>query len=713
MNEVLRLHGKGFHLVPWLNRNAIERKPLVAGFTEATYSVSTLEGFIAKWPDADWAIVPRGFVVLDVDVKTTDGKAELEALCLANGTTVQQLTETCPKTKTFSGGFHFYFSTKETQLSSCHIGDALELKHLNSVHVPPSQGYFWLKELDSIEALPPLPDWLGRMWVAKSQSKKGDQQFLQPRFANGSRHSAMVSFAGKARDALALSEVELTEVLKIVRRTRCDDPDTVEDKELSKIAEDMAKFSPTDVQGLALAGDEGAQSVMDIFARPVSLCEPAPGSVAAFREEVLPEHLLHPTPMIKMWVEWINSTNHRPQPELALAGVLSGIGIMVRRNTRWFTGRANIFTLGLAHTISGKQACVTGVETVMKAAGYGEMIGFGDFGTNVGLHEQLAGKPEMIMVVDEFNSFIEKVSSQNVQTYHAQISMQLLKLYNGSLPGNAKKESVSEKIENAHFSLCAFAQPTQFWTSCTQRMIEQGFIGRMHIFVGRRLPTQRLIRTFPEIPPELLTLIGKGAKRAETLTARQANDPSSGLFELKDDGTAAETLKELTENFEINYMQKYAKVEKNDFKTAVYGRTIEKILRLAIIHAWSIDPSDPVVTSEGLNWAYEVTMYCNRVTYEGLSDHKASNATEEFTSKVLSLIKRAGPDGISRNAIAEQTRMIGRNARITILQDLTENGFISEFKLKLQPGRGAAQIMYRLPAPQSIQEQSHQAEISA
>lgn len=696
MNEVLRLHGKGFHLVPWLNRNAIERKPLVSGFTEATYSVETVERFLSQWPEADWAIVPRGFVVLDVDVKTTDGKAELEALCLANGTTIEQLTESCPTTKTFSNGRHFYFSTKETQISSCHIGEALELKHLNSVHVPPSQGYFWIKELDSITSLPPLPDWLGRLWVAKSQSKYGDQQFLQPRFAKGSRHSAMVSFAGKARDALALSGVELTEVLKVVRRTRCDNPDTIEDKELSKIAEDMAKFSPTDVQGLALAGDEGAQSVIDMFNRTGVPLEAEVGSVAYNRTKILPDELLYPTPMIKMWVEWINSNNHRKQPEVALAGVLTAIGSMVGRNLSWQNQSANIYTLGLAGSGEGKHACRDGIERVMKEVGYGDRLGSGDFGSDSGFREDLVQTKELLMVADEFHGFLEKASSTQPLPYIAGVIRILLEAHTGTISGKTLKGNKMEAIEGAHFSLFALCQPSIFWATCKQKQINNGFMGRFIIFNGRPMPRAEPMTVVTDPPVDLIELIKTSANVNRTLLDRRMSDTSGREII----SASEECIAHYVATFnKCEVITQHAMHKEHDVtKATLYARTMEKANRLALIHAWSLNPAAPVMTIESIEWSYQVMLKCNEFMLDGISENTATNGNETNVKAILKVIGQAGKDGIMNAVLLSNTQEIPTRQRNDIISDLMDSGKISKFiGIKTDPNKkGPPPVMYRI-----------------
>lgn len=691
MHEVLRLHGLGFHLVPWLNRNAVDRKPLVKGFTDATYSTETTQEFITKWPEADWAIVPRGCVVLDVDIKSTDGHAELVALCKDHGSSLEELTAGTCATKTFSNGRHFWFKT-DANLPSCHIGQAVELKHLNSVHVPPSMGYEWIRQLGPAESLPDLPEWLMKLWVAKSQ-EKSQREYIQPRFVNGSRHSALVSFAGKARDSLALSQVELNELLKVVRKTRCEDPDTVEDTELDKIAEDIAKFDPTDVQGLAIAGDEGAKSIVAMFNRTGVAIEASPGSIAYSRVTTIDESLLYPTPMIEKWVKWINSTNHRPQPEVALAGVLTAIGSIIGRNILWKDTPANIYTLALAASGTGKNACRVGVEKVMKAIGCVDRLGAGDFGSDSGFREELSVKKEMLMVADEFHRYMEKLGMSNCPPYIAGINGILLEAFSGDISGKCLKGVTIEPIEAPHFSMFALCQPSIFWACCKQKQTENGFLGRMIVFNGRPMPKDcDASRTDP--PEDLVELIKTGYT-ARTLVD-QLGSGAGERREIEADDVCHVLHRKLREHCDNTYTQRAAHEEHNVSKATLYSRTFEKANRLALIHAWSLNPAAPKMTVESIQWAYDLMIKCNEYLLNGMSDHVSVNSNEENVKRIFKLIRDAGQDGILKAALVDNTKGIGTKQRMDIIDDLREAGKIEIGKKKVTEGRGTASTMYRI-----------------
>ena len=145
----------GWHLVPWTNRQATTRQPIVKGYLENHPTPETVAGWMVRYTACDWAVVPKQHVVLDIEMKNgQDGEKSLLALS-------SDSLAAYPQTKTFNGGRHVWMQVPQgcELKGGVWIGEGLEVKRNASVHIPPSAGYAWLRPLGLPDDIPVAPDW--------------------------------------------------------------------------------------------------------------------------------------------------------------------------------------------------------------------------------------------------------------------------------------------------------------------------------------------------------------------------------------------------------------------------------------------------------------------------------------------------------------------------------------------------------------------------
>ena len=258
LDTLLQWHRAGYvTLVPWQNRKAAHRRPLITGWHDARPSEETIVKWHQQWPLADWAYRPTGgVVVLDLEMKKgLNGVHEIAVLCQTHSRCmVSTMTM-----RSYSGGFHWYFRSRQPIVGGWSLVPGVEIKAENgSVHIPASEGYSLLTPLVPMADLPYLPEWLESLIQSAQSTKKNSSSYQSPRYAEGSRRQHLCSMAGAFRN-LGLTGSELRACLRAMRDSRCEGD--FPDAEVDAIADDYATKAVGTV-GLALLGDPLATSVM-------------------------------------------------------------------------------------------------------------------------------------------------------------------------------------------------------------------------------------------------------------------------------------------------------------------------------------------------------------------------------------------------------------------------------------------------------------------
>ncbi len=397
--QVLALAQKGLHLVPWHNRQAPVRKPLWAQWNgPQAPSLDSVAETLRTHVTCDWAVVPRGFVALDLDCKNgNNGVRVLEEWCNEASVFWGHLIAECPVVNTFSKGKHVWFRyTGDLRTVNC--GNGVEFKHWNqSVHVPPSEGYTWGLPLHELTDIPELPAFLLARWQEASHQHNEEKRYKAPIFSEGTRHDSMVSLAAKLRD-IAFNEDEIFATLRAVNITRCNGG--LNESEISSIAHSVALYAATDVQGLALAGDPLAQSVVSYIDshNPVDLIpDDVPVEVTTPKLDI--EGLTHATDLIGRWVDTVDYNNSMNQPLFGLCSAIAGIGALMGRKYRFRGAYANNYILLIGASSTGKQAPLATTGAILKAVGCDHLIGASELASGEGVLEQITIKPEVVWVI--------------------------------------------------------------------------------------------------------------------------------------------------------------------------------------------------------------------------------------------------------------------------------------------------------------------------
>lgn len=695
--QVLELAQKGLHLVPWHNRQAVIRKPLWAQWNgPQAPSLESIVEALRIFNTADWAVVPRGFMVLDLDRKNGhDGVRIVEEWAIEAGIVWSPMITDCAIVDTFSKGRHIWFKYSGA-LRSINCGNGVEFKHWNqSVHIPPSAGYSWARPLHEISSLPELPEFLIKHWQDSSTQHNEEKRYKAPIFADGTRHDSMVSLAAKLKD-IAFSEDEIFATLRTINITRCNGG--LIESELSSITKSVGLYTASDVQGLALAGDPLAQSIVK-FIDAHSFVPDRDDDIVIEPDKLDIQALTHPTNLIGRWVDVVDYNNPMNQPLFGLCSAIAGIGALMGRKYRYKGAYANNYIMMIGVTSAGKQAPLQTTGAILKAVGCEHLIGASDFASGEGVLEQIAIKPEVVWVVDEIAPLLRGIAHPKAAPHFITLNKQLLQLYSGgSQAGTAKADGLTRIVERPYPIILSASQPNAFSESITDQFIESGFLGRFVVikgartYVGKPEDSYQGSTSNPIVSEEFLDIL-RPKIGAWNGALAQATNSQSDTVEIQ----ATPDAKKLIWAYADNLGAKRAKfdVEGLEKVGAVMSKNREKVLKMAMIYAFSeADPSVvPLITESAVKWAISLLGLADETIREAMTG-MTSNEQDKNVKRVLHIIAGAGSIGINSRLITQATSVMNKRTRTEVIEDLVESNQI--IRTIIPNKRGPPTVRYHL-----------------
>ena len=692
-SEISQYVGWGYHLVPYTNRKANVIKPLIKEWNGANApSMESIVEFDAKWPECDWAIVPRGTIVFDIENKNgKDGLADFKALCDEHGTTFESLIDACPYSTTPNQGRHLWMRLPEGSVikGGFYLRRGIEIKCDNgSAHVPPSMGRSWLVPLKPMVEIPVVPAWLMSELFKAKATKREQTPFDQVKIPSGHRRDWLLSCAGKLRQDFAANRDELRAMLKTLRDTRCEDPTAVSDDEVYAIADDYAGKLCDNTHALAIAGDPVAQHAIRMFAPKVV----APPASSGGSLRYLSEGFCRPNKVLSLWMDWYKHKCVMYQPELALLSMLTTVSAMVGRSYTWRDFQANLYGLCLGGTGVGKEAVKrVGVE-LLEQSGLGFMLGSGSFASDAGVLRELATSPEIMWVNDEFQTFISQLSIQNAPSYVKSIERVLTEGYTGTVSGRSLKTEQHDDIKDPYPVLLALSQPETFWKSMNMRMVESGFLGRFIIVSARPLVDVGDGEAMSKSPPpsELVDLIKCGLGGRSALTAAATATTGSTHKTMESTPGAEAALAKLRRDDKV----RRCGLEEGSFAGKMAARTLEKAVRVAMCRAWTDNPLRPVVTEEALLWSVEFVKYCDDRMVDSMEKNTAGNPYEQALKRIKAMVLAAKERGVLRSTLVSKLTDVAGGARDDMIANLIESHFMIEVKTHAKSGKGRPSTHY-------------------
>lgn len=304
--------------------------------------------------------------------------------------------------------------------------------------------------------------------------------------------------------------------------------------------------------------------------------------------------------------QFIYAQAPRPFPEIALAGAIGLMaGICGRAYNINGTG-LNQYVLVLAKTGRGKEAAALGIDKLM--AKVRPMVptsssfrGPGDINSGQALAKYISNTSRcFVSVIGEFGITIDRISRPDANSADKMLYKLLLDLYNKSGHEQtvqssiySKKEDSTNVTESPAITILGESTQKLFYAHLNEDMIAAGLLPRFLIlnYDGDRVghnEEAHLVQPHFTLVEQLAAFIAQ----CETVMGRNT------VITVKRDDESVELLRKFDKkaDFKINSAQ-------DDVIAELWNRAHMKVLRLSALIAVGVNPYDPIVIPDYVNWA--------------------------------------------------------------------------------------------------------------
>ena len=422
-----------------------------------------------------------------------------------------------------------------------------------------------------------------------------------------------------------------------------------------------------------------------------------------------PSHLLAPPGVLGNMLAWGLRTAHRPLPHLALQAVLVTASMAMAR--RYKTNNNNwvqIWMLGIAKTCSGKEHGKTIIEEVLSASGLGDRIAGSGYTSPGAVFSTLLDKPAHVALIDEFGKLIESSQAHGNQSKTDAITMLMevfgrghgtLRPASYSLMALTKEQRdilQSRKICKPSIGVLAMTTPSMFYNSLSAKWIADGFLGRFSVMsspIGRQLSEYPDHEDVPDTVVDWMREVSLATDSTGNLaSATTGADMEPTPIKLKFSTESVAMLK----GFESDIIKRMDNIERVGLE-ALYGRTVEKAMRLAMVIALAESPGARIIGSTPLQWAIDYTLTCDSSLVEEARKYVADSPFARLKTTCLELIRAAGANGLTMRELNKKSSAfdgLRPKDQQELIEALTGEGTIQFQKIATPKNRGRKRVAF-------------------
>lgn len=304
--------------------------------------------------------------------------------------------------------------------------------------------------------------------------------------------------------------------------------------------------------------------------------------------------------------DYIYRSAPRPVKEIALAGAIGLMaGVCGRAYNISGTG-LNQYVLLLAGTGTGKEAMASGIEKLMryirlKVPAAMDFVGPSEIASGPALTKYLGKHPCFVSIVGEFGLTLQAMCAYNANGAQIMLRKRLLELYNKSGEKDvlqptiySDKEKNTQILRSPSFTLLGESTPDSYYGGLDETMIAQGLLPRF-LCIEYLGPRPMLNVQHDSIEPNAKLVEQIGELAANCLIMAQNNR----VLQVRLDAEA----QKFADDFE-----RETTAQINRSETAVirelWNRAHLKLLKLSALIALGINPYDPLVTLDCIQWAH-------------------------------------------------------------------------------------------------------------
>ncbi len=661
VNAALRLANLGYRVFPCVQGG---KQPATQhGCLDATTDEEQIQEWWEQNENYNIGVSTDGLVVIDVD-PTGDGRHNEWA------NEIEHLADLLSGAGTITprGGSHFWFRQPEgieLRNTASNIAEGVDTRANGGyVLAPPSViagvgGYHWQPgySLDyAPHDLPTPPAWLMSALTGEHEAEHKEPLRVGGEIQEGTRNDTLARLAGGMR-RMGMTEAAIRSGLRAANLDLCHPP--LSDKEVDKIAWSIARHEPDQLTQAMIEGWYDQQ-----HAEQVATWKPEE------QPEKFPRRLMQVGGLMQDVIAWNLSSAYKPQPELALAGVLSLMGAVTgRRITDEMGTRTNVYCMGVCESGGGKEHARKINKAILSQSGLADRLGPEGIGSHAGLTSCLGTSPEVLIQIDEMGRFLRVLGNPDRSPHLYQIVTVLLKLFTSSNSQYVGDSYADQKkvvrLDQPHCCLYGTSVPKSVLESLTTESLSDGFLSRFLIFEAvDNDPPENEAAEMSDVPRDI----------AERFNWWAGYQPGGNLSSVTPQPRRLVPAENAVEVFRA-FRQEVAirrKAESGD--SVLWTRAYEKARKLALLHQVSRSREAATIDRQAAQWACDVVESLT-VRLEWLAEQWISDGVfDAKCKKVLRIIRQSGARGVTTSQICLASRNLTPRDRQEVLNSLVEAG---------------------------------------
>lgn len=381
------------------------------------------------------------------------------------------------------------------------------------------------------------------------------------------------------------------------------------------------------------------------------------------------------SPLFNTVLRYAANRSFFKHPDLAMGATLSLFSTLMAREvftpTRMNVG---LYALLISETGSGKDDYLKFPKWVLEKLNLDHLLGESNLSSAVHIEKIFADQLISLHTIDEFNTFLKKISCPKSSIIEQEIGMLLKSLWSlkydnvHKTKGSAARES--EKYLCPILNIFGASTPRAFFSSINRESFFDGLINRFVFFHTRGVNVKE--RFFDDtIPLAIPDRMKRGLKKIYNLT----EDSKSKINEIPcrpiivpwDNEEARMTFRSFF----------YELLDLEGEERDLFVRLADLSIRIATIIAVSRDFADARITISDMKNGIGIAKSSGNYLYWGKANFISENIVERHSKKVIGIISSAGKKGISRSDLTRKTQMIKKRQRDEIIVDLLESGLIT------------------------------------
>jgi len=392
----------------------------------------------------------------------------------------------------------------------------------------------------------------------------------------------------------------------------------------------------------------------------------------------------------------INDTAQYRQPELALGSILCFIATIGGRKYSTVTNATtNLYMLGVAPTGTGKDHARKKINDIAASIGASNIVSNGSFASSAAIITALSNHPCQLMMIDEFGSILDSITSKNAAGHVAKIAPKLMECSTGGRGSYIESEARADtkmhpavKVASPHLTIYGTTTPTTLFNALSSTHIHDGLLNRFLIVQpAKEFPDRVRGVDYKPVPNEIIEkckAIFEYQPRKGNLAGSNITNEEVDFYDVKITDEARALYEDYTDYIYYDLRQK------NDDNGSLYARASENAMRLALVYAISIDHIMPCIDKECIEWAMEFAMWCTNNIINESAARISSSDYERMSKEILMIIKKH-KKGITHTEFSKLAKKYTTKDRNAVLLDLIDR---EEIKKETMPTATKAISMY-------------------